>query len=250
MMDENKVKQMLTPPDLMASKRVLCVQPHPDDNEVGAGATIAKLSEQGSEVYYLTITSGDLGGSNIEPEEIKAVRAKETEAAGRYLGVKGFYSLGLPDNMPQSIEEIVPGIIEVIRDMKADAILCPDPWLPYEAHADHRKTGYAVAQAFLMSGNANYPRGKQNSPWEVPIIAFYFTANPNTIIDTTATMEKKFAAMAMHESQFDENILELYRYYFTMKGRELAQGKGFEVGEGFKVMSRLFMHCFVDAIHI
>lgn len=249
-MDENKIKQMLTPPDLMASKRVLCVQPHPDDNEVGAGATIAKLSEQGSEVYYLTITSGDLGGSNIEPEEIKVIRAKETEAAGRYLGAKEFYSLGLPDNMPQSIEELVPGIIEVIRDVKADAILCPDPWLPYEAHADHRKTGYAAAQAFLMSGNANYPRGKRNNPWEVPVIAFYFTANPNTVIDTTATMEKKFAAMAMHKSQFDENILELYRYYFTMKGRQLAQGKDFEMGEGFKVMSRLFMHCFVDAVNI
>lgn len=249
-MDENKIKQMLTPPDLMASKRVLCVQPHPDDNEVGAGATIAKLSEQGTEVYYLTVTNGDLGGSNATSEEIKAIRAKELEAAGRYLGVKGFYALGFPDNMPQSIDEIVPEVVKIIREVKPDTILCPDPWLPYEAHADHRKTGYAVAQAFLLSDNPNYPRGRQNKPWQLQVIAFYFTANPNTVIDTTATMEKKFEAMAMHKSQFNEDLLQLYRCYFNMKGRELAQGKGFAVGEGFKVMNKLFMHCFVDAIYI
>lgn len=249
-MDENKLKQMLTPPDLMASKRVLCVQPHPDDNEVGAGGTIAKLSEQGTEVYYLTVTNGDLGIPNVTPEEAKTIRAKELEDAGRYLGVKGFYSLGLPDNMPQSIEEIVPAVVEIIREVKPDTILCPDPWLPYEAHADHRKTGYAVAQAFLMSGNSNYPRGQQNKPWEPQVIAFYFTANPNTVVDITATIEKKFEAMAKHKSQFNEKLMQLYRYYFTMKGRELAQGKGFAVGEAFKVMNRLFLHCFVDAIYM
>lgn len=249
-MDENVIRQMLTPPDLMASKRVLCVQPHPDDNEVGAGGTIARLSQQGTEVYYLTVTNGDLGIPGVGPEETKLIRAREVEDAGRHLGVKGFYSLGLPDNMPQGVEEIVPAIVEVIRDVKPDAILCPDPWLPYEAHADHRKTGYAVAQAFLMSGNPGYPRGQQNEPWEPEIIAFYFTANPNTVVDITDTIEKKFEAMAKHKSQFSDDLMQLYRYYFTMKGKELAEGKGFALGEAFKVMRRLFLHCFVDAIHI
>jgi hypothetical protein len=84
-------------------------------------------------------------------------------------------------------------------------------------------------------------------PWSARAIGFYFTARPNTVIDTGIYFEKKFEAIAKHLSQMDEQTLAMYRVYFQMKGAELAKGRGFALGEGLKVLSPLHMHCFVDA---
>ena len=62
--------------------------------------------------------------------------------------------------------------------------------------------------------------------------------------------EKKFEAIALHDSQMDAQTLAMYRVYFGMKGKELAAGKNFALGEGLKVLSPLHAHCFVDAARI
>ena len=47
---------LCSPPDLSKAQRVLFVQPHPDDNQIGAGGTMAWLKSLGVEVYELTVT--------------------------------------------------------------------------------------------------------------------------------------------------------------------------------------------------
>ena len=70
---------LCSPPDLSKAKRVLFVQPHPDDNQIGAGGTIAWLRSLGVEVYELTVTDDRYA----EPEyigkenEVQTVRQKE-----------------------------------------------------------------------------------------------------------------------------------------------------------------------------
>ena len=54
----------------------------------------------------------------------------------------------------------------------------------------------------------------------------------------------------LHDSQMDAQTLAMYRVYFGMKGKELAAGKNFALGEGLKVLSPLHAHCFVDAARI
>jgi hypothetical protein len=108
-------------------------------------------------------------------------------------------------------------------------------------------TGLAAANAFHLSGVAHFPLEDGLPPWSARAIGFYFTARPNTVISIDAFFEKKFQAIALHDSQMDEQTLALYRVYFQMKGAELARGRGFALGEGLKVMSPLHMHCFVDA---
>ena len=73
---------------------------------------------------------------------------------------------------------------------------------------------------------------------------------PNTVVDISAVFEKKFEAIALHDSQMDAQTLAMYRVYFGMKGKELAAGKNFALGEGLKVLSPLHAHCFVDAARI
>ncbi|WP_058304409.1 PIG-L deacetylase family protein [Gorillibacterium timonense] len=248
-MDSSALQALMSPPDLTACRKILCVQPHPDDNEVGMGAIIASFAARGCEIHYVTVTNGDLGALDpaLSHEEIAAIRARELEDAGRHLGVSVFHSLGHGDGTLDSIPTLAAELAEVIRTVQPDAVFCPDPWLTYEAHHDHVITGKATAQAFLSSGLPLYPRGTSTKPWQPSAIGFYFTAQPNTVIEAASFFERKFEAMAMHASQFNAEILAMYRFYFGQKGKQLAADRGFEWGEGLKVLSPLHLHCFVDA---
>jgi LmbE family N-acetylglucosaminyl deacetylase len=243
------VKAMLAPPNIMDARRVLCIQPHPDDNEVGMGGTIAALSDAGCEVHYLTVTDGDLGNRDraATREETAAQRRRETEAAGKHLGVKAFHYLNHGDSTLNDVAGLSVEIARVIRLVRPEVIFCPDPYLHYEGHYDHVVTGLAAANAFHLSGVNHFPLEDGFDAWSARAIGFYFTARPNTVIDTGAYFEKKFEAIALHVSQMDDQTLAMYRVYFTMKGAELARGRGFAMGEGLKVLSPLHMHCFVDA---
>lgn len=246
------VAALLAPPDILHSKRVLCVQPHPDDNEIGMGGTIAVLSQQGCEIHYLTVTNGDQGNLDrtATPQQTAEMRRKEVEAAGRHLGASVFHYLDHGDGTLQDVVPLSTEIAHVIRTVQPDVVFCPDPWLPYEGHYDHIVTGRAVANAFQMSGRNRIEDGGETGPWAISAIGYYFTANPNTVIDISATFEQKFEAIALYQSQMDEQTLTMYRFYFQMQGMELARDRGFAIGEGFKVLAPLHTHCFVNAIKI
>lgn len=243
---------LLKPPALSEIRRALVIQPHPDDNEIGMGGTVAKLVQDGAEVIYLTVTNGDRGCSdpNLTLEDIAAIRRKETEAAGRCLGVERFYYLNLPDGGPLDLYDTAVKIAGVIREVKPDTVFCPDPWLPYEAHADHRDTGLAATQAVMNAGLRDFPRGAVYEKHAPANIGYYFTAYPNTVADVSDTFEKKFDAILCHKSQVDEQTAALFRMYFTGKAQELAEGQPFALGEGLKMLRKLHMHCFVDAVRI
>ena len=237
------------PPPILGAKRALCIQPHPDDNEIGMGGTVAALAARGCEIHYLTVTNGDLGQAvgPANPAALAAARRQETKAAGRALGASAFHFFEEADGSLKDIPALAGRIAELVRTLRPDVLFCPDPWALYEAHQDHVVTGKAAAQAFISSALAGYPRGTGTQPWQPSAIAFYFTQNPNTVVDVTDTFEQKFAAMAMHRTQLNEELLGLYRVYFTMQCQRLAQDKGFALGEGFKVLGPMHMHCFTEA---
>ena len=62
---------------------ILVVGPHPDDQELGMGGTIAKFANEGHHVLLLDMTSGE-----PTPHGTPEIRAKEAAAAATILGVK------------------------------------------------------------------------------------------------------------------------------------------------------------------
>lgn len=82
------IKELLEAPKLTECRKVLCIQPHPDDNEVGMGGIIALLADRGCELHYVTVTDGRLGDQNspLTSKELAEVRKQEAEASGRLLG--------------------------------------------------------------------------------------------------------------------------------------------------------------------
>ncbi|MDR0396510.1 MAG: PIG-L family deacetylase [Oscillospiraceae bacterium] len=243
---------LLAPPDVHSFRRVLCVQPHPDDVEIGMGGIVAALADSGCHVAYLTATNGDRGNIdvNASPEQTAAIRRREAEAAGRHLGASEFIFL---DHGDATLCEILPLSVEIaraIRRVKPDALFCPDPWLPYESHLDHIITGRAAANAFMICGGRGIGDEPGVAPHPVPAIGYYFTAKPNVIVDITRHFERKMESVAIHKSQIDERTFALYRAYFEARGRALGARRGFGIGEGVKLLSRLHAHCFAEAADV
>ncbi len=251
-----KIQDLLPKPDLFASKRLLCVQPHPDDMDISAGGTIARLAENGTEIYYLTITDDTAGFMELDAGNIqrrKDQRKEEQYAAGKILGVKDYFWMDYPDAGDWSLHQVRNDIIKYIRKIKPDFVMTIDPWLPYEAHQDHIKGGMAASEALILF---NFPFIKTDEtidknfkPYEIEGVAYSFTSNSNTVIDVKAYREKKFAAIAAHKSQFTNELLEIVKIYDETRSRNLAEKCDFEMGEGFKVLNATYMlHAFPEAI--
>ncbi len=249
-----ELKDLLPIPDLAGCKKLLCIQPHPDDNEIGAGATIAKLAQSGCQITYLTVTDGALGTLDpaVDPGELALTRKQEAEESARLLGAASTLYLDYPDGSYPSEQELASRILAVIREEQPEMVMTVDPFLPYEAHPDHRRVGMAVTAACLFSAFPHYRSYGDPNPskqWEVKGIAFYNTAYPNTFIDVDATWDLKIRSIAVHRSQFDEETLAKYKGYFEFKAAQYAEGRGFARAEAFKVLTPLHLHVNVDTIH-
>ena len=115
------------------------------------GGVIAKLTNEGTKVHYITVTDGSLGLVDClyTHDELAMIRKQEVKASGELLGVKDFHYLNYKDGTLNDVHKLSYDIAEIIREVKPDFIFCPDPWLTYEAHQDHIITGKAVAQSFI-----------------------------------------------------------------------------------------------------
>jgi LmbE family N-acetylglucosaminyl deacetylase len=242
-------------PDLESCRSLLCIQPHPDDNEVGAGATIARLAAKGCRITYLTVTDGGCGTLNPaeKPEDLVFKRKSEIERAAEILGVSSLLFLSYQDTEYPSEKELCQSIVGMIRKVQPEMVMTVDPFLPYEAHPDHRKIGMAVLEACLFSQFPHFHSLNENVPasgWQIQGVALHSSAHPNTFINVDDTWELKFKALMAHESQFNAASLEPLQYYFNLKARQYAKDKGFSRAEAFKLLTTNHLHMNVDTINL
>ncbi|MEM2616922.1 MAG: PIG-L deacetylase family protein [Thermofilaceae archaeon] len=222
-------------------RRVLCVQPHPDDTDIAAGGLVAKLTSRGVEVAYVTLTDGGLGTMDPEmyPEKLALVRRREQEEAARILGVKELVWLGYRDGELQPTLEARRELIRLIRWYKPDMVIAPDPWLTYEVHPDHRAAGIlAVEAAFFSAHPHSIPLAEGLKPHPVRYVAFYWTRKPNAIIDVSEYMEVKMKAVRAHQSQYTPALEDSVRAYMRLMGKLI----GAAYAEAFKVLNPFMMH--------
>jgi LmbE family N-acetylglucosaminyl deacetylase len=242
------------PPNLEDAQRILAVQPHYDDNDIGAGGTLAALAQAGAEIYYLTVTN-DLAGvidpSLNEAEMTGRLRA-EQKAAGEFTGVREHFWLGYPDAGEYSYFDVRRDIIRCIRQIKPDFLFTVDPWMPYEAHNDHIITGRAAAEAAILYGlprvTPDQETDSQHEPFDLVGVVFYWTANPNLVFDISRTRERKHAAIDQYQAQFTPDSMEKLHLLLDRKEREYAADKQFSHGEPLKVLRPLHLHGYPQAV--
>lgn len=244
------IHELIPIPNLLQARSVLCIQPHPDDNEIGAGGTIARLASLGCEVHYLTISQGKGGSETLRSSELVALRQQELKAAGQTLGVKSFHQLDLVETHYPDEKTLTSAIVAIIRKLKPQGVVTVDPTLKYEAHPTHRKTGSAALDACLFSSQRHFPipDGElKEPPHQVEWIAFYGSAHPNVTLDVTAQFQTKLAAIACHKTQFTPASLTQLSQYLGMRAQLEGQKIGSPLAESFKVLPMILTHMMVES---
>ena len=246
------LKDQIPLPDLLASRRLLCIQPHPDDMEFSSGGTLAVLADRGTEIIYLTVTDDAAGFSSGNKDEIdkrRTIRKKEQYRAGELLGVKDYLWLDLPDAGDWNIRQARDLILGQMRRIRPDFLLTVDPWLPYEAHRDHIMTGLAACEAVILyrlpsvAPNQSVPF----EPFSIQGVALAWSDKPNLCLDVGTWKERKRTAIRQHESQLDTSSWEQYCAYDDGRGAREGRTSGAVYAESFKILDPRLLHCVPEA---
>jgi len=176
---------------------ILVVGPHPDDQELGMGGTIARLAGQGHNVLLLDLTNGE-----PTPYGDPVTRAAEAAAAAELLGVRRRL-LDLPNRTVEHTIEARHKVAAVIREHQAEIVFTP---FFEDAHPDHRAGTRIVEDARFdakltktdLPGEPIYPK------W-----LFYYYAthlrwvtDPNFLIDISGHVDQKIASIEAYHTQF------------------------------------------------
>lgn len=234
MVKNNEAKKenikLLKLPDIYKMKVILCVQPHHDDNDIGAGALICDLVKNKIDVIYLTVTNGDMGIKDISLTNIQKteIRRNEQTNSGKISGVKQFIDLGYPDSGKYTTDDLESELIKIIKLYNADILIGPDPSLEYEAHTDHIKTGKALIRAAFKCNIG---------------VAMYYTSKPNIFFDSKNNWDIKKKMIMEFKSQFNPEYLDEIFEYMDYMARIHGKKIGKEYAEGLKVLPPHGLHC-------
>ena len=138
-------------------QRALCVVAHPDDLEFGSSAAVARWTDQGKQVVYCMLTSGEAGIDALDPEECRAVREAEQVESARIVGVDEVDFLGLRDGILEYGVALRRAIAEEVRLHRPEVVVTNnfrDSWGGRNLNqADHIAAGQATLDAVRDAGN-------------------------------------------------------------------------------------------------
>jgi LmbE family N-acetylglucosaminyl deacetylase len=193
---------------------VLVMAPHPDDEALGCGGTIALHAARGDRVAAVFLTSGELGLRHLPREEAWRVREQEAAAAAAILGVRGLTFLHRPDwFLEKEVAQAAAGLWPVVEREAPDRI-----YLPHgrEGHGDHRACG-PILRAALAGYRGRLPEVFTYEVW-TPLEEYDLAE------DISAVMKVKLQAVRCYQSQltafrYDRAIRGLNQYRGAMAGR-------------------------------
>lgn len=245
------LKYAVPVPDIESFQRYMFIGPHPDDIEIGAGASAAKLASLGKDVCFVICTDGRFGDgfTALRGDELIRCRRREAVASAKLLGVSDVRFLDFSDGGFYDTDELNAAIAREVGDFKPEIIFAPDPCVKSECHADHLNAGEAARRIACF---APYPRimekyGAVSS--DVKAVAFYFTAEANRFIGTKGFLEKQLKSVfSVHQSQFPNGCSEAKAITMYLKLRSYDFGiRSFKgQAEGFRVLGVTQMHCFPE----
>ncbi|QEG34015.1 bacillithiol biosynthesis deacetylase BshB1 [Bythopirellula goksoeyrii] len=177
---------------------LLVVAPHPDDAELGMGGAIVKFIAEGRKVGVLDLTNGE-----PTPHGSVQIRARETAAASKILGLTWRENLGLPNRSLEDTLENRAKLAEVFRRTRPRWLFAPY-WV--DAHPDHLAATQLVEAARFWSKLTKSELA--GDPFHPERIFNYYCVHlkmvpqPAFVLDITAEWDQKIAAIRAYESQF------------------------------------------------
>lgn len=177
---------------------ILVIGAHPDDAELGCGATIARYKHEGKRV-------GILDCSNGEPTPYGTIEKRLSEASksAKILGVDVRRTLDMNNRYIEETVENRKKIAEVLREFRPTIVITHPP---RDTHHDHVVVSSLVSAARFQ---AKLTRTESKLPeWYVPRVLYFDHSHLRErrtldfLVDVTGFLEKKVEALMAYESQF------------------------------------------------
>jgi LmbE family N-acetylglucosaminyl deacetylase len=165
---------------------VLAVGAHPDDIELGCGATLLAHRRRGDPITMLVMTTGERG-----PQSSRS-RIKEQEDAAELLGANLIWA-GFPDSGVPEGRDAIDVIQRALFTARADVVYTH---APRDTHQDHRATAVASLAACR--------RLSRILMYEAPSSQTFL---PSVYVDVSGLVEQKAALLKAHVSQVLKNAL-------------------------------------------
>ncbi len=180
---------------MTASLDLLVFGPHPDDLEIGLGATIARHVARGHRVGLCDLTAGEMGSNGTVDE-----RLAEAEAARAVLGAEWRENLRWVDREIGKHAAHLAEAVTFIRRHRPRVVAVPH-WS--DRHPDHVAASAVLTEAVFNSGLRRYaPEGEA---WRPEWMCYYFindSERPSFVIDATDYYDVKRRALDCHVTQF------------------------------------------------
>lgn len=142
--------------------KLMAVIPHPDDESLGMGGTLAKYSAEGVETYLVMATRGERGWNGPQEENpglqaLGQLREKELLAAAQVLGIREVSFLDYIDGEVDQADpaEAVMKIACHIRQLRPHVVITFDPYGAY-GHPDHIAVSQFTVAAVVAAADAGF----------------------------------------------------------------------------------------------
>ena len=221
---------------------ILAFGAHPDDVELGCGATLAKEVSRGKKVGIVDLTRGELGTRGTAE-----TRDEEASHAAKILGVSMRTNMEFADGFFLNDKTHQLAIIKIIRTYQPEIIICN---AIADRHIDHGKGSQLVSDACFLSGLIKIETkndGKIQKPWRPKQVYHYIQWNnlePDLVVDVSGFIDTKMASVLAYKTQFfdpkskapqtpisSKNFTDSIIY----RSRDLGRLVGVEHAEGFTV---------------
>ena len=212
-------------------RRALVVMAHPDDIEFTCGGTVASLADDGWDVTFCLVTSGDKGSKdpNLPPADLAALREAEQEAAAAQLGVHRCIFLRWPDGFVEDGPELRAALVRVVRETRPELLITWDGYRGFN-HRDHRTVGLAALDAvFPLARNPNTYAEQISAglqPHRVNTVLLAGAREPDYWVDVSNQLERRVDALFHHATQVQAlNRAEMAKRMADRSRRAAADGR-------------------------
>lgn len=180
--------------------KVLVIAPHPDDEILGVGGTIAKRAMKGDSVYVCVVTKA---GEPLFREELVEQTRKECREADQFLGVKETFFLDFPAVRLEEVPryKLNDGLMRAVQRVKPEEIYIPHRG---DMQLDHK----IIVDAVMVALRPKYDHVVKRiyayetlseTGWDIPNTVNEFI--PIVYEDISNTLGKKLNAMNIFQSQ-------------------------------------------------
>jgi len=176
--------------------KILIISAHPDDEVLGMGGTIKKLTEQKHKIHLCVVSEG--ASAQYSDKNMIKKRQNACKKAGKLLGISSFDFFNFPDAkldlVPQL--EINLKLEKIIKEFKPK-IVYTTPF--HDLSKDHQK----VFESSLVASRPHHSSVKKILTYEIP--GFVKTPfSPNVYENITDFFNHKLKALKEYESEIED----------------------------------------------